>query len=518
MLPVDNSKIDITNVDHLAALISEIESDENVERKKQAWISYQCLEGNQLEYVEERLEALYPKTWHKFRKSDISLVKKVDKKVAKAYKTAPVRSLKTNKETEELAKIYDGFKFDRSLKDFDRYFNQHKYALAWLNYINPVGEELKGKYVLRAMQPFEYDLVLHEVTYEPVVVSFSYPDSDITNQAGGSDGIEQSIANSMSDLGQKTKRYSFWDSKTFVSVRSKIYPDQETKTLKREITFLEIKSTNLTRLPFAFLSKEQAPAYPIPSNLHKQSIEFNVSFSDLKTASAHQGHGQLVIKRPEGQKLADAHMGMHTALDLPQSNKPDAKPTEASYISAAPDLSGQLEVLKFDLTNILDEHGIKAKSAIDGGLDKFSSGIDRLFSEADTQDAIEANQNLYASSIEQEIYLILKDYETALNTNIFSSPDLEIYFEKPKVMISDKETLDNIKLREELDLLLPWEKHQIINPNLSEKEAKRRAEEIEAIKQERMDKLMGQGLDQNGDPTGDPVNDTPEDSLDAWVT
>ena len=497
---MDNSKIDITNVDHIAMLIGEIESDENIQRKKAAWISYQCLEGNQSEYVEERLQHLYPITWHKFRKSDISLVKKVDGKINKAYKAAPTRTLKNDKETKSLNKIYESFKFDRTLKEFDKYYTQHKYACLWLNYINPLEDETEGKYILRALQPFEYDLVLHEVTYEPVVVSFNYPDTDVTGQAGSSDGIEQSIANSSSDTGKKYKRYSFWDKTNFVKVRSVLRRDEETKTYVRDVSFLEMKPHGLAMLPFSFLSKEQSPAYPIASNLANQSIEFNVGLSDLKTAAAHQGHGQLVISHPEGQKIAEAHIGMHTALALPQSNKVDAKPTTASYISASPDLSGQLDVLKFDVTNILDEHGIKAKGAIEGGVENFSSGLDRLFSEADTQDIIESNQNLFASYTEQEIYKILANYESAMNKNTFTSEELTIYFEKPKVMISDKETLDNIKLREELGLLLPHEKHQIINPNLSEDEAKKRVEEIEAIAKKRMQDMMGQGLDENGEP------------------
>lgn len=489
-LPFENSLLDITNADHLSSLISEIESDENISRKKEAWISYQCLEGNQLEYVEERLQELYPKSWHKFRKSDISLVKKVDKKIAKAYKASPIRKLPKDKESKELNRIYDAFKFDRSLKEFDRYFNQHKYALAWLNYVNPMVDETEGKYILRALQPFEYDLVLDEVTYLPLVVSFSYPDVDVTDYAGKSDGIDQTIADSMSDIGQKSKRFSFWDKTNFVKVRSTIRKDEELKVYKRDVQIISIKKHGLSRLPFSFLSKEQAPAYPIASNLHKQSIEFNVGFSDLKTAAAHQGHGQLVIKHPEGQKMLEAHMGMHTALTLPQSTKPDAKPTEASYISASPDLAGQLDVLKFDVTNILDEHGIKAKGAIEGGADDFSSGLDRLFSEADTQDLIETNQGLYAATLEQELYLILKNYEEAMNKPTFSGEELEIYFEKPKVMISDKETLENIKLREELGLILEHEKHQIINPNLGEAEAKKRVELIKAQQKARMSELM----------------------------
>jgi len=193
-------------------------------------------------------------------------------------------------------------------------------------------------------------------------------------------------------------------------------------------------------------------------------------------------------------------MGMHTAISLPQSNKPDAAPTDAKYISANPDLAGQLDVLKFDIVNILDDHGIKSKGAIEGGTDKFSSGFDRLLSEADVQDVVEDNQSLYSITLEQGNFKVLKATEKAMNKKTFSeNSELEVTFQKPKVLISDKETLENIEKRDELGLILPWEKHIIMNPNLTEEQAKAREEEIAASKEEKLKKQMslmeGEGID-----------------------
>ena len=194
-------------------------------------------------------------------------------------------------------------------------------------------------------------------------------------------------------------------------------------------------------------------------------------------------------------------MGMHTSINLPQSKKPDSPPTDAKYINASPDLSGQLEVLRFDLVQILDDEGIKAKGVVNGNVEQFASGFDRLLSEADVQDKVEENQSTYIETIEKNIYLVLKEYERVMNQNSFNDDgdnNLEVFFEKPKVLISDKETLQNIELREKLGLILPYEKHLLINPNLTEDQAKEREEEIQKIKREQL--LLENNLNNPNNP------------------
>ncbi|GAG07779.1 unnamed protein product, partial [marine sediment metagenome] len=249
-----------------------------------------------------------------------------------------------------------------------------------------------------------------------------------------------------------------------------------------ELKFLEIQGNAgminpIGRLPIAFLSRDMSVDYPVPSNIWKQSVDWNVGLSDLKTASSAQGHGQLVTKHPEGQKInKKLHMGMHTAIDLPQSKKEGIPPTTAEYINASPDLNGQLDVLKFDAVQILNEHGIQAKGGVEGGVEKFASGFDRLLSMADVQEIVEDNQDLYAQNIEDEIFQIIKATQDELNKDKFTSDKLQVTFEKPKVLISDKETLENIRVRDELGLLLAHEKHMLMNPNLNEDQAKKREE------------------------------------------
>jgi hypothetical protein len=487
-------EIDLFSSDHIKRIVEEIESEQNRRRKRNAWVLNQCLEGNQREYVVKRLAQLYPDTYSKFSVGDINISKKIDLKLSKAYKNPPIRKCYTDKQTEELNDIYSKYHFDRAFKEADSIFNLHKYVALWLTWQNPdVAKGIEeGHYILHALKPYEYDLIRDQVTGEPIVFIQSHADTEITRLAGRSDGIEQTISESQSDRAAQTRIYYLWNAKQYVEVVvKKAFGHGNTDKEQINVNYIDRKPNLLGRLPISYLQADSSVDYPVSSNLAEQSTDWNIGLSNLKTSSSAQGHGQLVITHPEGQKYKSVHMGMHTAITLPQSKKPDAPPTDAKYISANPDLQGQLDVLKFDLMNILDDYGIKAKSALTGGVEQFSSGFDRLLSEADVQDEIEDNQSLYSKTLEQGTFKIAAAYEEAMSNFIFRGVDeLEVTFEKPKVLISDKETLENLDKREQLGLLLPHEKHLIINPNLTEEQAKEREEEIRAYKEEMLKKMQ----------------------------
>jgi len=497
-----NKNLDILNPEHLRLIIGDVESNDNKTRKLHAWKAFNCLEGNQKQYVEEKLQALYPRTHDKFRIGDILITKKVIGKIAKAYKNTPKRNLENDQQTEDLETIYNEFKFDRAFKEFDKIFNLHKYSCMWLKYLNDEKE-----YALQALAPYEYDLVRDEVTGKPLIFILSYPDTSTTGGSKFADGVETVTAESQADSSAQSKLYSIWSDTHFVKIRVRTERTDEGSKLKVEILINEENLENKNEagvLPIVFLSNDTSVDFPIPNNLSDQSIAWNVGFSDYKTASASQGHGILTYSYPDGQKKQQTlRTGMHTAIDLPQSANPNAPETKAEYINANPNLGDQLEGLKFEAANILDDHGIKAGSSLQGqDAESFSSGFDRLLASADVQDIIEDNQTLYAD-VEQDVFTLVATFENELNKKTFKiDQELSTTYEKPKVLISDKETLGNIEQRERLGTLLPWQKHQILDPNLSEENAKKLEEEIQAFKKKALAEnaeLFDDGVDDNED-------------------
>lgn len=493
-----NKNLDILNDEHLKMILTGVESEDNKTRKLHAWKAFNCLEGNQKQYVKEELKTLYPETHGKFRVGDLLIVKKVIKKLSKAYKQDPIRRASTDKETEELEKIYDDNGFKRAWKEFDRIFNLHKYACLWLKYLND-----DAKYNLQALAPYEYDLVRDEVTGKPLVFILSYPDNETTNGSDYADGVESVTTESQADTSADSKIYSIWSAKNFVRVKAKQGAEDGSIKVEKLINENNLNNENEAGvLPIHFESKDTAVDYPIPSNLSDQSISWNISFSDYKTGSAAQGHGILTYSYPDSMKPnSKLHTGMHTAISLPQSTKPNAPETKAEYINANPSLADQLDGLKFEAVNILDDHGITNGSSIQGqDADSFASGFDRVLAGADVQDEIEGNQSIYVLA-EQGLFNLLSAYERALNKNTFSEKQkLNVTFLKPTILISDAETLTNIETRDRLGLSYPWEKHQILDPNLSDADAQKRELEISTLKQKEL--LNNQALlstDENND-------------------
>jgi len=501
-------EIDITDANHVSTLITEIERSENQERKKKSWENFQVEAGNIKDFVIKKLKANYPETWMKFRVGDVSLSKKMVRKLAKAYKKPPIRELEgddSNTDQIELERVYKRDKFDRVYKEFDKIFNLHKYACFWAPWVNPTDEEPEGHFSPQALAPYEYDLVRDEITGEALIFILSFPDRIVTGDTSFTDGIDSTITEHQGDQGAQKKHYSLWSAKSHSQVVATLSPATKETRQKVEVKFLKIPGNELMKnpigmLPIAFESQDLSVDYPVPSNMGDQSVEWGASLSDLKTASSAQGFGQLAIKHPEGQTFKKIHMGMHTAIDLPQKKGADSAETDAKYINASPDLDGQLNVLKFDALAIMDEHGIKAKGTISGGVDDFSSGLDRVLSQADTQDIVEDNQSIYTCT-EQKVYQIVKATKDALGKQKLKADVLIVKYEKPKVLITDKETLENIEKRDELNTIFEWEKLVMIDPNMTETQAREKLIEIKKEKRENAKEIASM-FDEDDQNTG----------------
>ena len=455
----------------------------NRSRKRAAYDGYEIMRGLQRGYVQNRLKAIYPENYDRFRCGDISIAKKVVEKKARAYAQQPSRQVSSGQNV--IDKIYSGQDFFQAFKEFDSIYNFFNYGFMWVRHYPSMMPGEMGRYSLRALKPFEFDVIFNkEGEIELFAICYegtpSYVEAYFAN--------EFSIYNKFStylkqDLGNCI--FTIWTKDEINVVQSGV---------GGSVTLVEEYANELGVIPGAYLQSETRPEFPLPEILSGQTVEWNVAFSDLKTAAATQGHGQLVIKYPiKSEKAPKVKVGMYNAMALPQLHKEMGAPTEADYISAKPDLNGQLEVLKFDLMQILEDHGLRGrKSVAVNNVEQFSSGFDRLISEADVQYIIDNNQSLYAEKLEQKVFNVIKNFELKMNRNELASVErMEVKFDKPKVLISDRETLENLAMRVNLGLVASWEKHQNIDPNLTDEEAKERQKMIEEdIKKQQANGLM----------------------------
>jgi len=246
-------------------------------------------------------------------------------------------------------------------------------------------------------------------------------------------------------------------------------------------------------IPFVFISKELSQDMPTPSPLMMQSVTYNVLMSELLTASNIQGTGTLVVSYPEKYegKFREMNTGLTTSIKLPQSMNPSDPQTKVEYISPSPALQAQKEVYFGYMRQVLSEHGITTSQGLDGSMESFSSGLERLIANADVMAQVEMNQELYIKA-ERDILEILKAYSDLLGLGYFAENDeLNIVFPKPKLMVSDSETLANIEKRLALGLMQKYEALMMIDPNMSEDQAKEKLTEIEAERRNSMRLSIG---------------------------
>ena len=120
------------------------------------------------------------------------------------------------------------------------------------------------------------------------------------------------------------------------------------------------------------------------------------------------------------------------------------------------------------------------------------SGIAKAIDGSSVQKVIEKNQKKYVR-LEKKMFKIVKAWESFRGRSTFTEEDdLQIVFQKPKIMVSDRETLENIKVMRELGLIEEWEKFVIMDPNLSEEEARAKLDRIELKKLENVQTFLGE--------------------------
>jgi hypothetical protein len=495
-------------------LLSEIELKENQERKRACYDSFQIYEGNLRYYVQEKMKEMYPETYGMFQISDYSCLKKIVDKKSKSYKENPIRKLDTPEETKLYQDLVKKFGLNKGMKKFDQYFNQHKYCLMAVFYERE--KELSGKveekWKFIALAPYEFDIVLDEMGNLETVI-LSYPDEQVVS-GPITDRIDTTIAGAVQDANIGVKTYAIWTKTQHIIYQSSKKSDGSLKFSKiiNESNLNDINPYGV--VPFVYVPEDYSADYPVNSPLAYQTTELNSEMSTYYTSGSLQ-IGTLVLKYPSSQAIEAVSNGLFTGMKLPQSENPDAPETTAEFIAPSPNMSGHREAIITHMQAILDEQGINSNQIIQPN-EKFSSGFDRLLASADIQDIISDNQQNVYHAVEMKIYNIIKAiYKNFIKKEIYKSEEISIYYTKPRIMISDTEKLANIEKMDQLGLVAPWEKFMLMDPNLSEEDAKVKYYEVQNFKMKNATDLAGILAEPEDESVVDEMEDISESSEDT---
>ena len=469
-------------------ILSEMEKSQERDRRRDSFDAYQIYSGNQATYVKKELQAKRPKSYSQYVVSDINIAGMVTKKRAQSYMLPPIREIQSDK---LLDKIYSDAMADRAYQAFDETFNLQKHAMMWVNWM-----AADKAFRFMPLHPYEFSMVRNKDDGKLEIVILNYPSRDITSNAESGDGYGDLIAESQMDSAAQSNVYVFWSKDQIVKVERSQRPVMvnNIEKLKVDVTFLPIEGNPdnvnpIGMLPFVYLSDDLSVDLPTKNPLADQSVTFNYQWSEVMTAANLQGSGQFVISYPEQQvgKLDNLSTGLTSAIELPQMENMPA--TTAQYINPSPDLAGQKDVAITYLKKILKEHGLEGEN-MELGESSAVSGISKAISGSSVQKIIAKNQMLY-EKVEMKVFEIVKAYldVARISSMTFGADEgLRVVYPKPKVMISDRETLENIKMKMEMGLIEKWEALVALDPNLTEDEAR---EKLLKIEQERLGNISG---------------------------
>ena len=479
-------------------ILSETEKSEERDRRRDAFDAYQVFSGNQRTYVERQLSHQRPKSWQQYTVSNISVSKMITKKRAQSYSEPPIRSTENQ---DLLDEIYDLADAERAWQTFDEILNLQKYSMMWINW-----REEEQMFQFMPLHPYEYSAVRNKDTGALEIVGLNYPNRDITSNARSGDGLSDLLMESQADSSAQGDVWVFWSEDQVVKVvyTSKVEEVDGQEVLKKDITYIPIEgnpnSINpLGILPFIFLSDDLSVDLPTKSPITEQSITFNTQWSEVMTAANIQGVGQFVISYPERLqgKMDKIEIGLASAIELMQVEDADIPSTTAEYISPSPKLNEQKEIAMDYLKQVLKEHGIDVTN-MDMSDSNAVSGISRAIAGSSVQKIINHNQMLY-SRVEKQVFEVLVRWTNLVNYSggRFSDGDqLKIIYPKPKVMISDTETLTNIKMKLDMGLIEKWEALVALDPNLTQDEAVEKLERIDSERASNMRSVLGVGVQQ----------------------
>lgn len=498
------------SVEQIQQVVSEIESYENQERKRIAFESFQIYGGNLRPYVQNKIKTMYPKTWDAYTVSDYSILKKITDKKSKAYKQPPIRVLESEEDSKRYQDVVSKFGLNQAMKKLDRYYNQHKYTM--MAVFQDKDSENVPFWKFIPLEPYEFDVIKDDNGNVKVVI-LSYPDQNITVGSDDS-GFDTLIAGEKADEGKQTRIYAFWtDSNHYLVKVSKDKNSSGSPEFQMELLDIPTNPMNVNPygiLPFVYLPYSDGVNYPIPSNLGSQTVELN-SLLSVYLTSGNMQVGQLVVSYPEGQDIQMVTQGLMTGLRMPQSKDPDAAETKAEYISPNPNMDAHRTSIMTYAAMIMDENGIQPKKSIDQA-EQFTSGIDRMLSESDVQDIVEDNQDIY-TKVEEDIFKIVSLQSAASGAGSYASEEMRAIYQKPKMLVTDTEKLNNIEKMLALGLIEEWEKFIIIDPNMTEEEARKKLEDIQNDKNEKLKAMSdAMGMDNTKD-SSDQINDNSPEQL-----
>lgn len=513
-------------------IIDEIEGAENQRRRSQGFKWHEIWKNKSKQFVRELLALQLDLTTVRemeYALSNISIAKKIVDKLARVYVNGVTRKFEGKEEdTKRLGLLETKLEANLHMKTVNKLLKLRKNAVM---YIKPVRMEDKdGKEVWRPswvpMADYLYDVVEMEndrtkamvfvlSNFDRTGLSLGLPGARAPELAAThriqttsfkGDGKDQKIADNKEDegKGEEKKVYVWWSDKFhFTTLGSEIVDPatMEPPILDRGKTIDDFILNPIEEKTFVDLHIDQEGRYWAEGgeDLIDGDLLINSLLSNAHHIGVTQGFGQLVLT---GKNLPQTvKLGPNKVILLPTDA--EGEKSTAEYLSSSPPLDALAKQVEMYLallltTNNLSTAGVAA--SLQGGITA-PSGIALTIDKAESLEDVQDQREIFLKAEVKAFRITAKWLQFFAEENILAEEFSECRipvevapvteFGDAPMIFSEKEKLENIRLREELGIN---RRVELImkDRGIDEVEAEKVLLAIEKEKLERMLKMRGQ--------------------------
>lgn len=495
---------DLLDLKYRKLLIKEITGQENVNRKMRALRAHEIYKDKVRKWVIESLSKEFSaETVVEMvnRASNISILKKVINKLARAYSSGVTReAAEAQKQVDALTKLLD---FNTKMKKSDRLLHLHKNLFVYVvPELEPRQSQIQPKYSIcvKPLSPHLFDVVPWADNPERagavILTDFIERDQSVLQttvdgrpaqpsvKLSDGDGVEQNIANSPSDAGKEHREFIVWSDKYHFTM------DENGKDIALK-TPIDYKNP-VGSIPGEFFHDDRDGSFWAEGgdDLVDGAVLINIELTDLYAIKNCQGWGQPVITGKNIPKKVQG--GPHRAIILEHQ---EGEPTPTfSYVSSNPPLGDHMKSIEMTTALYLSTNNLSPTS-VAGKLDaaNFPSGIAKMVEDAQSTEPVEDKQGYY-KDMEPLIWehvarwqnlLFEKKALTEDFTEVGKIPDgldVQLQFMQLKQVVTEGEKLANLKIRKDLGIDTMIDLIKRDNPDMDDKAAEKKLMEILAEK------------------------------------
>jgi len=529
------------------AIIQAIEGRENILRKHDSYKRYRCYKDKTNHYVVDYLLRQFESDTveeMRYALSNISIVKKVIDKLARVYSNGVVREISgdgdSTKKIKELEKSLD---INSAMKKTNRFLKLEKNVDLFIKpcpVYNEDGTEAKWDIKLECLLPHLYDVVEDHYNrqkalcvvlsdYTPLMSQLEYSDSMRSPQAIGGVNISNAtdkkdsvIADSPAD--QKNfasncqKLYVFW-SKNYhftCDAQGQIVVDPKNPENKNPLGVFN-------HINFA---SDQDGAFWSEGGM--DLIDGAILINALITHTIHigtvQGYGQFYAT---GENLPRSFKIGPTKAIIAEYKKDEQAEPKFGFLNANPQLDSMRSLIEMYIalyltTNNLSTSGVSTQLASG---QSFASGVALLIDKAESLEDVQDQRQIFIDR-EPEVFeainaalLAYGDANLVEDLQGLALPegfedDFVIRFHEPTTILTEKEKLEVLKMRQELGIDSMISLLMKEDPSLDEAQAEERLRKI--VEQKIVEKMLEQqAMKDSGVEYDSEDPEDPEDTKDA---